>query len=227
MRGVIFDYNGTLFYDTDKHIIAWKRFFLEETGAIPGEDAFKNVIIGSDNTTIFKKLINPDITPEEVERCVAKKEQYYFEACLEDKSRLKLMDGAEDFFKALKDLGIPFGVATGSPKPNIEFYLKHVESFSNWFSMDKNIVYDDYKIKGKPAPDIFLAAAKKVGAAPEESVIFEDSYPGYLAARAAGAKKIIMIEKKEDFHKFENLEGVCAVMENYLDTERLIKLCCN
>ena len=38
-------------------------------------------------------------------------------------------------------------------------------------------------------------------------------------------KKIIMIAKKEDFHKFESLDGVSAVMENYLDTDQLLLLC--
>jgi beta-phosphoglucomutase-like phosphatase (HAD superfamily) len=56
MSAVIFDFNGTLFYDTDKHVLAWRRFFLEETGSIPDDDAFKNIVIGSDNTTIFQKL---------------------------------------------------------------------------------------------------------------------------------------------------------------------------
>ena len=80
-------------------------------------------------------------------------------------------------------------------------------------------------IKGKPAPDIYLAAAKKLGVEAEDCIIFEDSFPGYLSAKAAGAKEIIMIEKKEDFHKFEGLDGVSAVMENYLDTDRLLSLC--
>lgn len=225
MSAVIFDFNGTLFDDTKMQKEAWNRFFLEFKGEIPSEDVFKNVIIGSDNTTIFRKTIDPNVTPDEVRTCVDKKEGYYFEACLEDKGSLKLIDGAEQLFTLLTEAGIPFGVATGSPKPNIEFYMKHIEALSRWFSTDKNLVYDDYKIKGKPAPDIFLTAAKKIGADPKDCIIFEDSYPGYLAARAAGAKKIIMIEKKEDFHKYETLEGVTAVMENYLDTERLLSIC--
>ena len=225
MSGVIFDFNGTLFDDTKMQKEAWNKFFLELKGEIPDDDVFKNVIIGSDNTTIFRKTIDPNVTPEEVKACVAKKENYYFEACLENKSALKLIDGAEHLFALLREAKIPFGVATGSPKLNIEFYMAHIESFRRWFSVDQNLVYDDYKIKGKPAPDIYIAAANKLGVDPKGCVIFEDSYPGYLSAKAAGAKKIVMIEKKEDFHKFETLDGVSAVMENYLDTERLMSLC--
>lgn len=225
MSAVIFDFNGTLFYDTDKHILAWRRFFLEETGSIPDDDAFKNIVIGSDNTTIFQKLINPDVTPDEVKKYSFIKENLYFDECLKDKAMFKFIDGAEDFFKKLSDAEITFGVATGSNKLNIEFYMKNLPPMKKWFSVDTNLVYDDMTVKGKPAPDIFLAAAKKIGADPKDCIIFEDSYPGYLAARAAGAKKIIMIEKKEDFHKYETLEGVTAVMENYLDTERLLSIC--
>ena len=225
MSAVIFDFNGTLFDDTKQQIEAWNRFYLEVNGEIPSAETFKNVIIGSDNTTIFKKTVSPNVTPEEIAKYVAMKEQNYFAACLDSKDTFKLIDGAEALFEKLKDANIPFGVATGSPKPNIDFYMEHIESFRKWFSEDKNLVYDNYKIKGKPAPDIYLAAAKKLGACAEDCVIFEDSFPGYLSAKAAGAKKIIMIAKKEDFHKFESLDGVSAVMENYLDTDQLLLLC--
>ena len=225
MSAVIFDFNGTLFYDTEKHILAWKRFFLEVNGEIPDADTFKNVVIGSDNTTIFKKTVDPDITPKKVKEYSFKKENLYFDECLKDKDMFKFIDGAEKLFEKLTEAGIPFGVATGSNKLNIDFYTEHMECFSRWFSPDKNLVYDDFTIKGKPAPDIYLAAAKKLGADPKDCIIFEDSFPGYLSARASGAKKIVMIEKKEDFHKFESLEGVSAVMENYLDIDRLLSLC--
>jgi len=130
-----------------------------------------------------------------------------------------------EIYEKLADAGIPFGVATGSTKLNIDFYMENLEPMKKWFSPDKNLVYDDMTIKGKPAPDIYLAAAKKLGVEAEDCIIFEDSFPGYLSAKAAGAKEIIMIEKKEDFHKFEGLDGVSAVMENYLDTDRLLSLC--
>ena len=225
MSAVIFDFNGTLFYDTHKHIAAWRRFYLEVTGAIPDEDAFKNVIIGSDNTTIFKKTLDPDISPEKVKEYNLKKENLYFDECLKDKDMFKFIDGAEAFFEKLEQAGIPFGVATGSNKLNIDFYMEHLKPMKRWFSTDTNLVYDDMTIKGKPAPDIYLAAAAKIGVNASECVIFEDSYPGYLSARAVGAKNIVMIEKKEDFHKFETLDGVGAVMENYLDTEKLLSVC--
>lgn len=225
MKGVIFDFNGTLFNDTDKHILAWKRFFLDVNGEIPSKDDFKNIIIGSDNTTIYRKLVDPSVTPEKIKEYNHKKETFYFEECLKDKDMFKFIDGAEKLFEALSAAGVPFGVATGATILNIEFYMENFKTLKNWFSPEKNLVYDDMTVKGKPAPDIFMAAAKKIGANPAECIIFEDSYPGYLAARAAGAKKIIMIEKKEDFHKFEKLEGVFAVMEDFTDAERLASLC--
>lgn len=225
MSAVIFDFNGTLFYDTDKHVLAWRRFFLDVKGEIPDEDTFKNVVIGSDNTTIFQKTVDPDITPEKIKEYSFKKENLYFEECLKDKAMFKFIDGAERFFERLSEAGIAFGVATGSNKLNIDFYMENLAPMKKWFSPDTNLVYDDMTVKGKPAPDIYLAAAKKIGADPNDCIIFEDSYPGYLSAKAAGAKKIVMIEKKEDFHKFETLDGVSAVMENYLDTERLMSLC--
>ena len=45
MRGVIFDFNGTLFDDTKQQLAAWHKFYLEVLGEIPSEDTFKNIII--------------------------------------------------------------------------------------------------------------------------------------------------------------------------------------
>lgn len=225
MNAVIFDFNGTLFDDTKQQIEAWNRFYLEVKGEIPDAETFKNVIIGSDNRTIFKKTIDPEISDADVKRYTEKKERYYLDACLESAVSLKLIKGAEVFFETLDKLNVPFAIATGSPLINVDFYMKHIDCLKRWFALDVNLVYDDFNIKGKPAPDIYLKTAKKLNVKPESCTIFEDSLPGYFSARAAGAKSIIMIEKKENFGKFETLEGVSAVLENYLDTDKLLSLC--
>ena len=128
MEAVIFDFNGTLFYDTDKHMLAWKRYFETFHNYTPTEADYKNILIGSTNTHILKSLVRESITPEEVVVAVEHKENFYFEACLEDPDNLCLTPGAAELFDLLTERRIPFMIATGSARQNMDFYFKVVKS---------------------------------------------------------------------------------------------------
>jgi len=73
---------------------------------------------------------------------------------------------------------------------------------NRWFRLDK-VAYNNGTFRGKPHPDVFLAAAKKLDVLPEETVIFEDSIVGIEAAESAGAGKIIIVNSYgEDYSRF-------------------------
>ena len=222
MEAVIFDFNGTLFYDTDKHMIAWKRYLETFHNYTPTEWDFKNILIGSTNTHILKSLVDENITPEEVVAAVECKENFYFEACLDDPDSLYLTHGAAELFDLLTERHIPFMIATGSARQNMDFYFKHLP-LGKWFSFD-NVIYDDYSRRGKPFPDIYLDSAKLLGVSIDKCVVFEDSLPGYRSALEAGVGAMIMVEKREDFDKFLKLEGVTTVVEDLRDPEGLLRM---
>jgi beta-phosphoglucomutase-like phosphatase (HAD superfamily) len=67
---------------------------------------------------------------------------------------------------------------------NLNFYIKHMK-LDRWFT-EENTVYDDGTYPGKPAPDIYLMAAKKLGLDPADCLVFEDIVPGVLSAKRAG-----------------------------------------
>jgi pseudouridine 5'-phosphatase len=95
------------------------------------------------------------------------------------------LPGAVRLTKHLHRIGIPQAIATSSDRRNFELKIsRHKE----WFSIfEFAIMGDDPEIKnGKPAPDIFLAAAAKLKAPPSNCLVFEDSPAGVEAARAAG-----------------------------------------
>jgi len=100
------------------------------------------------------------------------------------------MPGAESFVRALSMRGIPMAVATSTERPLYEIKVTSHE----WFSLFRAVVCgDDPSVFArKPAPDIFLAAARALGAAPEQCVVIEDSPAGVEAALAAGMRVIAM-----------------------------------
>ncbi len=93
MKGVIFDFNGTMFQDSHLHEKAW--FFMVKKYApktISDEDIFVN-IHGRTNSEILTYFISGDLTNEEIKKLSFEKEAYYRELCLENKDELKLTKG--------------------------------------------------------------------------------------------------------------------------------------
>src|SRR5207244_2576935 len=97
--------------------------------------------------------------------------------------------GAEQLFDILKEKRIPFTIATSAPAINVNFYVQQFH-LDTWFDIDK-IVFDDGTMPSKPAPDMYLLAAKKMGIPITECIIIEDSRSGIAAALNAKAGKII------------------------------------
>lgn len=95
------------------------------------------------------------------------------------------LPGAVRLTRHLHRLGIPQAVATSSDSRH--FNLK-ITNHREWYGIFQCIVMgDDPEIKrGKPDPDIFLLAAKRMSASPAHCLVFEDSPAGISAARAAG-----------------------------------------
>lgn len=188
-KAIIFDFNGTLLWDTHLHNQAWDRF-LAKYGFNFSDQQKNQIIHGKQNQDIFKALFNQTLSNAEIEQYVLEKEHLYQELCLEEK--LPMGPGVEAFLDHLKQQNIPFTIATSSGIENVSFYFEHYD-LKRWFSLD-SIVYNNGKIKSKPSPDIFLVAMEKLGCTPEQAIVFEDSPTGILSAQAANAGKVIIVD---------------------------------
>lgn len=209
-KGAIFDFNGTLFWDTAFHDRAFD-IFLEKHG-VKLTDAEKRVKIhGQANPDIMRGIFGSQLSEQDTYDYAQDKELIYRQLCVND---LKLAPGAEDLFDFLKAKGIPFTIATSAGIENVSFYYENMH-LDRWFSMDK-IVYDQGTFRGKPHPDVFLAAAKKLELNPEETVIFEDSVPGIIAAQRAGAGKIYIVNSYgENYSRFAH-----AIITDFAEVNR-------
>lgn len=101
------------------------------------------------------------------------------------------LPGAEQLTRHLAAHGIPQALATSSTR---HFLQLKTQRHHSWFTIfDVVITGDDPEVKwGKPAPDIFLTAAKRLGAEPGRCLVFEDAPAGMLAALAAGMKVVVV-----------------------------------
>ena len=107
------------------------------------------------------------------------------EAFLKRLSLVTLIDEVAEFAQSQRGK-VPMAIATGSSRMVIEKTLKAVE-ISDWFD---EVVSADDVAEGKPAPDIFLRAAKLLGVDPARCLVLEDAPAGILAAQRAGMQVI-------------------------------------
>ena len=197
-KGFIFDFNGTLLWDTPLHNLAWDQFL--QNHQISLTDQEKNEKIhGKNNRDIFRGLLEREISEEELAKFIDEKESIYRQMIIDQ--QLQLASGATELFDQLKNKKIAFTIATASGIENVSFYFERYQ-LSRWFDFGQ-VVYDDGTLRGKPNPDFFEKAMQKLNLKPEECVVFEDSYAGIKAAENARAGKIVIVNSTDnDYSNF-------------------------
>jgi beta-phosphoglucomutase-like phosphatase (HAD superfamily) len=220
VKGVIFDFNGTLFWDSKLHEKAWRIFALKFANKQLSDTDFKHYIHGRINRDIIKFVFDKTFTDNEIQNYSDAKEEIYRSFLLADKNLLILAPGAIEILDYLIAQKIPFTIATSAEISNVEFYYKNL-NLGKWFDFNK-IIYDNGKIVPKPAPDIFLKASAIIGIPPENCLVVEDSLTGIKAAHNARIGKIIFIENDEPI-EFENVKEFVEVkIYNLLEIKKFI-----
>jgi HAD superfamily hydrolase (TIGR01509 family) len=100
--------------------------------------------------------------------------------------------GLSAFLAAVDSLGLRKAIATSTARERAIYKLK----LSRVPGAFEAVAGGDEVARGKPAPDLFLLAARRLGLPPEECLAFEDSDPGVLAARDAGMRVVIIPDQK-------------------------------
>lgn len=177
---VIFDLDGTL-VDSEPNYFEAGRQLLAEHGItdFTWQDHETYVGISTQETlALWKERYGltaalPDL--------LAEKNRRYLELA---GASTRVYPEMRKFVERLYDAGVPMAVASGSSRPAIEAIL----AGTGLDTQLTTLVSADEVAHGKPAPDVFLAAAALLGAAPSDCVVLEDAAPGALAAKAAGMR---------------------------------------
>lgn len=177
-RAVVFDLDGTLVDNMALHAAAFAEF-MTRRGLPPLDETQRARLDGKRNTDIFPDLFGRELPREELVSVSEEKESVYRTL---SRGRLSPLAGLERLLEILAANGIPVAVATSGPAENVRHTLAQL-GLAARITM---IVRGDEVPRGKPHPDIFLAAAARLGVPPAECVAFEDAPAGVAAARAAG-----------------------------------------
>ena len=220
MRSFIFDFNGTLYQDTLMHLDAWRAFF-NRHGAPFTEALFYKYMCGPPDTAILRRLLDPNLSDAEANALSEEKEALYRQVALDDPSRRALTPGAEEMLDEMKRRGIPMAIATGSARPNVDFYMNTLR-IDRWFDYD-HVFYDEGDLPGKPDSAIYRRAMQRLGYAPEETVVVEDALAGVRSAVGAGVKSVVAIDTTLGPEPFRHIPEVVAVIHDFHGFERFFE----
>jgi beta-phosphoglucomutase family hydrolase len=174
VRAIIFDCDGTLADTMPAHYEAWVSV-LDRYGLKMSEDRFY-ALGGWPTRRVAELLVAESGRTIDVERIAHEKERLFRE-------KLNLVEPIDPVVEVVRSYRgkMPIAVATGAVRAICERIL-HQIGIPNWF--DAIVSADDVE-RHKPAPDIFLEAARRLGVEPRFCLVYEDTDPGIEAARRA------------------------------------------
>lgn len=173
-RGVLFDLDGVLLDSEGQYSIFWEQMEKEYPTGVPD---FANYIKGFHLTRILGYFPDEDVRQQVLDKLTV----------FERNMKFDFFPGALDFVRQLRQASIPLAIVTSSDRKKMEeLYRQHPE-FPTLF--DK-IITGDMVSKAKPDPECFLVAAKQIGVAIEDCIVFEDSRNVLIAGRESGARVI-------------------------------------
>lgn len=173
-KGFLFDLDGVIIDSEKEYSRIWHRINeLWPTGVPELERVIKGCTLTSILDTYFTDTDRKAVTDKLYE--LEAKMSYYF------------APGAERFLNECKRLGIPMALVTSSDNYKMGHLTEQMPGLLDYF--DTVITANDIS-HSKPDPEGYLKAAGRLGLAPADCVVFEDSLQGIAAGRAAGAKVV-------------------------------------
>lgn len=211
IEAIIFDVDGTI----ADSMWMWKQIDIEYLGRFGIElppDLQKNIEGMSFRETAhyFKAHFN---ISDSVEKMMS---DWNAMAANKYRYEIPLKEGVLTFFDECRRRGVYLGIVTSNSAELLGYLLK-AHNLENYFDV---IITGSDGLKGKPAPDMYLEAAKRLAVSPEKCLVFEDIIPGILAGKSAGMKvcaiddlysRDVILEKKKEADYF--IESFIELLE--------------
>lgn len=196
MQTVIFDMDGTLI-DTERvSQSSWRRAASDLGITLASEilHAFVGCSIPNAKEIINAEFGDPDLT----ERLFEHQAGIFMEAMERD---LELKPGAAEAIAAAKERGLGVALATSSGR---EYSTNNMTRFGLMDSFDVTVFKEDIE-NHKPAPDVYLVAAERLGVDPAQCIAVEDSFNGVRAGAAAGMHVVMVPDYNEPTDEIREL----------------------
>ncbi len=186
---MLWDVDGTLIDSSEYHWLSWREALAAEGMALTREQFAR--MFGRRNDEILRGYFGDDYPAAEVARVGDAKEELY--RGLVGARGIKLLPGVRAWLDRLGGEGWLQAMASSAPRANL-VAITDALGIADYF--DAVVSAEDVTV-GKPDPQVFLAAAAKLGVAPSSCVVVEDAPAGTEAARRAGMRSVGVLTMHE------------------------------
>lgn len=183
IRAVIFDFDGVLVASEPLHYEAESAVIQQFAGEPLAWDAFSDTL-GMSEVDSYRHYADRHGIDEEPERLASLGRQIFMGMV---DTRLELVDGARDVLDWLPRAGLRWAIASSG---GIGYIERALTRFGLLDMFDGRVSSVDMVASGKPAPDVFIHAAGRLGLPTADCVVIEDAHNGITAARRGGMKAI-------------------------------------
>ena len=185
---VVFDFNGTLYFDYKENRDAWDEISLRYRNRHFLDSEYDSMM-GMTDYSCVRRILGENTDEETLKKVSEEKENIYLSLCRE--RSLRIETEAREFIIRLKKDNIKVLIASSAPKMNMKWYYQNA-GIRDLFTPDY-IVAGREDIPSKPAPDVFRLALETAHTAPEDAICFEDSPNGLRAGLATPFRKVYCI----------------------------------
>jgi beta-phosphoglucomutase family hydrolase len=177
----IFDHDGVLVDSLALHEESWLEMAQRE--GIPLSWAYIRETFGMTNAAILRRLLGDAVSAGQIQHLSDVKEVCYRELA---HGRLELMAGVRELIEALSAAGVRLAIGSSGPRKNLDLTVETCGLGGRFATI---VSAEDVR-HGKPDPEVFLQAARRLGVEPAVCVVFEDAPVGIQAALAAGMRAV-------------------------------------
>lgn len=177
--GALFDWDGVVIDSSAAHERSWE--LLADEAGLPLFEGHFEQTFGKRNVELIPDILKWSDDPKEIARLGDRKEALYRDIIRDE--GIAPLPGVRELLSFFRDQDIPCCVGSSTPRLNVETIMD-VLGFREYFA---DITAAEDVTRGKPAPDVFVTAAKKIQRDPKRCFVFEDALHGIEAGLAAGA----------------------------------------
>ena len=203
-RAVLWDLDGVVVDTGEFHYLAWTEVLAE--AGLPFSRQFFQATFGMNNAGILTTLLGHE-PPADQLTFISERKEARFRQIIHGQARP--LPGVLEALHWFKRHGFKQAIASSAPPANIDFLIDELGLRDQFEAL-----VSGYDLPGKPAPDVFLLAARRLSANPIDCLVIEDAVAGVAAAKSAGMTCLAVTNTNpaEKLHKADRVVDALTVV---------------